>query len=158
MSQKSLANWLKTMIVGVGICGLIICIFVLPVLVTWEELIIENDKLRSAWLVLLWLTSLPCFAALVYAWKIVTNIGNDRSFTADNAKMLKNISVMAFADVIFLFIWNIVLLILKSNPPAAFVSCMFIDFAGVVIAVVFAALAHLVKKAVDLQEQSDLTI
>lgn len=158
MNQKSLSKWLKTMIVGVGICGLIICAVVLPWLAGDFAELLDDGRLCWVWVALLWLTSIPCFAALFFSWKVVSNIGDDKSFTKENAVLLKKISTLAIGDVIFLFVWNMVLFFLNANHPSTLLICLFIDFLGVVIAVIFAALSHLVYKAADLQEQSDFTI
>ncbi|MBQ8804433.1 MAG: DUF2975 domain-containing protein [Tyzzerella sp.] len=151
MSQKSLSNWLKIMILGVGICGILICVLVLPAMV-------GDDKLRQVKLVLLWLTGVPCYIALVFSWRIMSNIGRDQSFTRENAILLKRISILATVDALFLFVWNIVLWVVKANDLTMLLACLFVDFLGIVVAVIFAALSHLVCKAADLQEQSDLTI
>lgn len=158
MSQKSLSNWLKMMIIGVGICGILICVLVLPALTAELEPLLNDKKVCWAWLILLWLTSVPCFIALAFSWKIVSNIGNDNSFTMENAVLLKKISMLAAGDAIFLFVWNMILFFLNANHPSTLLLCLFIDFLGIVIAVIFATLSHLVCKAAELQEQSDLTI
>lgn len=158
MNQRSLSNWLKMMILGVGICGILICVLVFPALTDELEALLNERWVGRAWLILLWLTSIPCFIALIFSWRIVSNIGNDRSFTRENARLLKTISVLAIVDAAFLFVWNMVLFFLNANHPSTLFACLLIDFVGVVIAVVFMALSHLVLKAADLQEQSDLTI
>ena len=158
MNQKSLSNWLKMMIIGVGICGILICVLVLPMLTAQLEPLLNEKWVCQAWLILLWLTSIPCFVALIFSWRIISNIGNDKSFTKENAKLLKKISGLASMDVAFLFIWNLVLFFLNANHPSTLLACLFIDFIGVVIAVIFATLSHLVLKAADLQEQSDYTV
>lgn len=158
MSQKSLSNWLKVMIAGVGICGIVICILVLPMLTAELKPMLNNDSLQRAWLILLWITSVPCFIALGFSWRIVANIGKDRSFTKENAILLKRISILAIGDAMFLFAWSIVLFLLNANHPATLLICFFGVFLGIVVAVIFAALSHLVCKAAALQEQCDLTI
>lgn len=158
MSQKSLSNWLKGMICGVGICGLLICVLVLPMFGGKLGVLAGNPSLYWTWLILLWLTSIPCFIALVFSWRIVSNIGNDCSFTQENAILLKQISILAGGDALFLFVWNIVLFFCNMNHPSTLLACMFVDFLGVVIAVIFASLSHLVGKAAELQDECDLTI
>lgn len=158
MNQKSLSNWLKMMIVGVGLCGILICVLVLPMLTAELEPLLNEKWVCRAWLILLWLTSIPCFVALIFSWRIISNIGNDKSFTKENAGLLKKISGLAVMDAAFLFVWNMVLFFLNANHPSTLLACLFIDFIGVVIAVIFAALSHLVLKAADLQEQSDYTV
>ena len=107
MNQKSLSNWLKMMIIGVGICGLLICVLVLPMLTKELETLMNEKWVCWAWLILLWLTSIPCFVALIFSWRIMSNIGNDKSFTKENAGLLKQISGLAIGNAVFLFIWNI---------------------------------------------------
>lgn len=145
MKQKKLANWLKVMIVGVGICGVLLAIFVLPMF-------------GRTILTLGLLTGLPCYLALWLSWEIMSNIAKDQSFTMTNAKYLKNISTLATIDVIFLLIWDVIIVGWKFRDLHMFLVCLLIVFMGTVIAVIFAALSHLVGKAAVLQEQSDYTI
>lgn len=95
---------------------------------------------------------------LYYGWKISTNIGNDQSFTEQNASLLKSISVLSALDAGFFFVGNIVLLLLNMSHPGVVLASFVVVFVGVAVAVVSAALSHLVKKATALQEQSDWTI
>lgn len=95
---------------------------------------------------------------LYYGWKISANIGNDQSFTDQNASLLKNISVLAALDAAFFFTGNIVLLFLNMSHPGVVLASLVIVFVGVAVSVAAAALSHLVKKAAVLQEQSDWTI
>ena len=91
-------------------------------------------------------------------WKIAVNIGKDRSFTLENARLLQIISWLAAGDAAFFFLGNIVLFFLNMNHPGILLISLLICFAGVAVAVAAACLSHLVRKAADLQEQSDLTI
>lgn len=145
MKQKKLANWLKVMIVGVGICGVLLALFVLPML-------------GKTIMTLSILTGLPCYLALWFSWEIMSAIAKDESFTVRNAEYLKKISLLATIDVVFLLAWNVILFVLKMSNLNVFLVCLLIDFMGIVIAVIFAALSHLVGKAAVLQEQSDYTI
>ena len=103
-------------------------------------------------------TAVPCFAVLVLAWRIATNIGRDRSFSNENASLLKWISVLAAADAAFFFLGNVVMLLLDMSHPSVVLASFIIVFAGIAVAVISAVLSHLVKKAAVLQEESDLTI
>lgn len=160
MKQAFLANWLKLIIAGVGICGLIVYTLVFPIL---GQMIAaaENgvyDHCYWPWLIFIWATGIPCYAALGFAWKIAGNIGADKSFSHSNAKMLKWISVLAVSDATFFFVGNFVFLFFNMNHPGIVLFSQIIVFAGIAVAVAAAALSHLVLKAADLQEQSDYTI
>ena len=159
MKQTSLSKWLKIIIIGCGICGLLIYALVMPSI--GQTLASENPEMSSyfwPWLIFIWATGIPCYIALFFAWKIAANIGVDKSFSISNAKLLKWISILAAGDAAFFFLGNIVFLLLNMNHPSIVLLSLIIVFAGVAISVAAAALSHLVMKAADLQEQSDLTI
>ena len=159
MEQKTLSKWLKGIIIGIGLCGLIIYAAVVPAL---SAHILEGyPKLAYTvlvWKIFIWCSGIPCFAVLLFAWKIATGIGRDRSFTNENANSLHWISALAVGDALFFFLGNILLLFLNMNHPGIVLASSIVVFIGVAVAVASAALSHLVKKAAALQEQSDLTI
>ena len=159
MEQKNLAKWLKVILAGVGICGLIVYFLIIPAYgKSFAEMNPEFEYCFWPWLIFLWVTAVPCYIALVLGWKIACGIGADRSFTEANAKYLKWISWLAAADAAYFFAGNVVLMFLNMNHPGIVILSLLIVFAGTAIAVAAAALSRLVKKAAALQEQSDLTI
>ena len=76
----------------------------------------------------------------------------------DNARLLKWISWLAAADSAYFFIGNIVLLFMNMSHPGVTLMSLIVVFGGVAITIASAALSHLIVKAADLQEESDLTI
>ena len=83
MKQKKLANLLKLMIMGVGVCGLFVYAIVIP-------------PFGRAMLFAVMLTASPFYVALVHSWKIMSNIANDDSFTVENAKLLESLYVYLY--------------------------------------------------------------
>lgn len=159
MEQKHLSKWLKLILIGVGICGLIMYAFVIPMYGLGVRAKYPEFSNRFwPWLIFIWVSGIPCFMVLKFAWNISTNIGKDQSFTERNASLLKLISIVSLADAGFFFIGNIVLLLLNMSHPGVVIASVAIVFVGVAVAVASAVLSHLVKKAASLQEQSDLTI
>lgn len=159
LEQKVLSKWLKIIIIGVGVCGLVIYAFVIPYLgtelKTWYP---EFSHRFWPWLIFIWATGVPCYVVLIFGWKIASNIGRDKSFSQENAKFLKWISGLGAADTGLFFVGNVAFLFLNMSHPSVVLASFFIVFAGVAVSVASAVLSHLVKKAADLQEQSDLTI
>lgn len=159
MEQKGLAIWLKIILVGVGICGLIVYFVVFP---SYGELLVNDYPEFSnrfwPWLIFLWISGIPCYAVLLFGWKIATNIGRDQSFSNANAKYLKWIAWLAAGDGIFFFVGNIFFLFTNMSHPGVALFSLLVVFAGVAVAVASAVLSHLVQKAAVLQEQSDFTI
>jgi hypothetical protein len=158
MKQSSLARWLKFIILGVGLCGLAVYAIV-PI---FGKSVAEyaGGVYLNYWpmVIFIWLTALPCYGALVLAWRIAGNIGADRSFSMENAGLLKWISVLAAGDAGFFFLGNIVLWLMNLNHPAVVLLSLLVVFAGAAVAVASAALSHLVEKAAVLQEESEGTI
>ena len=150
---------MKTILAGAWVCGLVIYFVVVPDF----GMVIEAQNPEYAfafwpWVIFIWFTGLPIAVGMVLAWRISTNIGNDRSFSMDNARLLKWISVMAICDGAFFFLGNIVLLCLNMSHPGVALLSLLVVFATVAIAMSAAVLSHLVMKAATLQEESELTI
>ncbi len=159
MKQKSLSNWLKAIIIGMGFIGLAFYGVVVPAL--GNDLVSHYPEYNDAyylWVVFLWLTAIPCYIVLYLAWKISANIGKDNSFSKENAVCMKYISMLAAGDSIFFFIGNIIYLVIGFNHPSVVLAALVIVFIGVSIAVAAAVLSHLILKAAQLKEENDLTI
>ena len=159
MEQTTLSKWLKIVLVGVGICGLIVYLLIIPSYGTsLKSMYPEFQNRYWPWVIFLWVTAIPCYTALVFGWNIAVNIGKDKSFTTDNAHYLKWISWLAAGDSAFFFVGNVALLFANMSHPGVTLFSLLVVFAGIAVTVAAAALSHLVRKAAVLQEQSDLTI
>jgi hypothetical protein len=104
MKQDALAKWLKFIIAGVGICGLLTYTVIMPRFAAY--LVRQNSMLEKNvlhWLILIWISAIPCYAVLVLGWKIADNIRMDRSFSYENARYLKWVSYLSMADAVFVF-------------------------------------------------------
>lgn len=159
MEQRTLACWLKLLVVFAAVCGIVLCAGILP---------LAGKRLAAAypefaycylpWLIFLWMLAVPCFIALMLAWKIFGSIEKDCSFCMENADALQKISFLAAADSGLLFLGNVLFLLLNMNHLAVLLGACVVVVAGIGISVASAVLSHLVRKAAKLQEQSDLTI
>ena len=159
MNQTRLSRSLKAILAGVGVCGLIVYFAILPNIGdSMHASYPEFAAWHWPWMIFLWLTAIPCYAALAMVWKIADNIGRDRSFSAENARLLQRVAWLAAGDTAYFFLGNVVLLFLNMNHPGILLISLLICFAGVAVTVAAVCLSHLVYKAADLQEQSDLTI
>ena len=159
MKQKELSFWLKFIIIGAAICGLIIYFGVIPHITAY--LVQQNSMLGRnvlPWHILVWTTAIPCYATLFLGWLIAGNIGRDRSFSEENAKYLKWISYLAIIDVIYFFIINVIFLMKDMSHPFVMGIVLLICFIGTAFSVCAAALSHLVVKAALIQEENELTI
>lgn len=159
MSQKTLSKWMKLIIILLGLCGAAAYGVIVPVV--GRNLTADYPEFAycfAPWFVFLLLTAIPCYTVLVLGWKIASSIKADQSFSFKNAKRLKCVAILALATSIYLFAGNFVFLLLNMNHPSILLASMIIVFVGISISVASAVLSYLVKKAAQLQEQSDLTI
>lgn len=159
MNQISLSKWLKGIIAGMAVCGGIIYFYLIPY---WGKEMAgaypEYAYCYWPWLSVLWVSAIPCYFALFFGWKIVSEIGKDNSFSRKNAEYLKRISILATAESVYFFGANLVLMMMGMNHPGVFLLSLFVDFAGIAAAIVSAALSHLVQKAAEIREENELTI
>jgi len=159
MQQKSLSSWLKAAIVCLALFGLLVYGLVLPSYGSGlAARYPEYAHCFWPWMTLLLLTAVPCYTALVFGWKIASDIGRDRSFSDANAQRMKWISNLAFGDVVLFFFGNTVLLFLGMSHPGIFLLALLPDMLGVAIAVCAAGLSHLIYKSARMQQDADLTI
>ena len=159
MNQQKLSSWLKVIIIIIGLCGLIVYFGILPDCGSWmQDSYPEFASWHWPWMIFLWITAIPCYAILVLAWKVAVNIGENRSFSSENAALLQGIAWLVAGDILFFFLGNVVFFFMSMNHPGIFLISLLICFVGFSVTVAAACLSHLVRKAADLQEQSDLTV
>ncbi len=159
MNQRKLANLLKTVIIGAGSCAAAVYLFILPqVGLNIVEKYPEFDYAFWPWLIFLFGTALPVFAALGCAFRVAVEIGRDNSFSKINAKMLKAIAILAAADTSYFFVGNAVLFALSMNFVAIVLLSLLVVFIGFAVTVACGALSHLILKAAEMREENELTI
>lgn len=159
MTQKSLSKWLKGVIAGIAVCGAVIYFYLVPVF--GQEAAAAYPEFSHCyipWLIVIWLTAVPCYMVLYFGWKITMEIKKDNSFSMTNSRYLKYISTLALLDSGYFFLANLILLLLNMNHPGIFLGSLLVEFAGVTVAVTAAALSHLVQKAAEIQNENELTI
>ena len=159
MNPKRISIWLKIILAGIYVCGAFVYLWVIPELGTSIKTMNPDFSYCYApWLGFISITAIPCVAGLSLAWKIAANIGDDRSFTKENAKSLRWISILALGDAAYFLMGNILLILLNMHHPGLFIMAVAVVLVGIAIAAAAAALSYLVGRAALLQEQSDLTI
>lgn len=154
-----LAAYLRAAVILFALFGAALFFLIVPVMgQTIVYYYPEFSYCYWPWLVTILCTAVPCYAALLFAWQVARDTGKERPFTHDNARRIRRIGQLAIADVAFFFAANVVLLLLNMNHPGILLMALFICMAGAAFAAVVMALAHLVGRAAELQEDSDLTI
>ena len=159
MKQKELSRWLRVVVVIGWIACLLLSVWIMPALARESaEGIPELAYLEWPCLAVFWLGMVPVILALWFGWKIFVEIGRDNSFCRDNARRLHIISALALADTLLCLLSMIILILLNALHPGIFLLMLFIAVAGAGVTAAAAVLSHLTLKAVNLQDENELTI
>lgn len=159
--ERGSTLFLKLAVVLIGIPVLALFIFVVPEIAEFAaELYPELAYLRYLVLVDLYATAIPFYGALYWAFKLLSYIDKNHAFSDLSVKALKNIKYCAlglsglFAAGMPLFY----LMAERDDAPGIIVIGMVIIFASMVIAVFAAVLQRLLKEAIDIKSENDLTV
>ncbi len=154
-----LAKWLRiavglTAIIGAAVFFLIVPEFAKSTAYSYPEF----AYCFWPWMTTIWCTAIPCYIALALFWGIARDIGRNKPFTHANARRVLRVGQLAILDVVFFFLMNVILLLMNMSHPGILLLSLFICLAGTAFAVAVMTLAHLVGRAAELQDDSDLTI
>lgn len=151
MSKKALFILSRISIIIIGLCGVCICIFIYPFLVSLNGLSLGNEIAMWGQLTFYWLSSIPCFVILGFAW-IVSKSFNTELFTYKNARYFKYSAILLLADSIFFLIGNIFFAIINCNPFA--IIFFFLIVAALSLSLAFGAAGYYITKATAIQEEN----
>lgn len=161
MNQMEMSKYLKAITACIGIIFFLFIVWLLPAI--FNKVIPAEYGAAGFWgaCIVVWLTSIPVFACFWKFWGICVRIGEDDSFSKENAKALRSMSHCLLADCIFYVIilagaclgewYKVYGIILLFGIFMILVIC-------IAMVILCAALSHLVYKASELQEDQDLTI
>lgn len=147
--------FLRSVIVLIGTLVLGICIFILPAG-------IMTDETGYYWPILagLYVPAVPFFIALYQAMKLLGYIDNNKTFSMPPVIALKNIKYCA-AVISGIFAAGMPYIYYaadKDDAPGVLAVGLVIAFASLVIASAAGLFQRLLKNAVDIKSENDLTV
>jgi hypothetical protein len=153
--------FLKVVVFLMGILVLALCIFLVPSLAAWAaKEISEFSYLQYLILGGFYATAIPFFFALYQTLKLLNYIDRDIAFSELSVKALKNIKYCAIV-ISCLYLAGMPCLIFlaeKDDAPGVAALGLIISFASIVIAVFAAVLQKLLKNAIEIKSENDLTV
>ena len=163
MKPKNFSIMMKAVIIMIAVFGTLFYFLFVPMMAKEMQSFYINDmayytKLYYAWTVLIWLTSVPCYAVLVLVWKMANSVKNDTQFSHKNSGRLSKIALLALIDGAFFFVMNIIYLLANLNHPGVLVASFLVFLVSIAFSAAAKVLAGMVEKAAVLQEENDLTI
>ncbi|PKM80191.1 MAG: DUF2975 domain-containing protein [Firmicutes bacterium HGW-Firmicutes-14] len=157
--KRGTTLFLKIAVVLIGIPVLALCIFGLP-WIAKEAAVHYPAYLLYPVLIGMYAAAIPFFFALYQALKLLSYIDKNKAFSELSVKALKNIKYCAIT-ISILYAGLIPLLIPiadADDAPGAVGFPIIIIFASSVIAVFAAVLQKLLKEAIDIKSENDLTV
>lgn len=153
--------FLKLSVFVIGAPVLALCIFVLPMIAK------DVAEGGSGWayvvygiLIVMYVSTIPFFVALSQAFKLLSYIDKNIAFSYLSVKALKKIKNCA-TTISGLYVVSLPLFYIFAeidDAPGVVVIGMMLVFAPMVIAVFAAALQRLLKEAIDIKSENDLTV
>ena len=159
MKHKELSRWLKLLLILSGIVVVFLAFILVPnVAKEMAATRLRYSHLQTPFNIFVWISTVPFIASLFMGWSICTEVGSDNSFSVKNAKSLTYISRFSLIEVIYYFIGIVLLLIFDLLHPPIIIAMAVVIFISFAMAVITAALSHLVNKAAAIKDENDLTV
>ncbi|MCM3597091.1 DUF2975 domain-containing protein [Metabacillus idriensis] len=153
--------FLKVAVILIGIPVLALCIFLVPEIADFAaELYPDLAYMKYLVLIDLYATAIPFYFALYQAFKLLSYIDKNKAFSELSVGALKNIKYCAFS-ISILYVLGMPLFYLMAemdDAPGIILIGLVIIFASFVIAVFAAVLQKLLKEAIDIKSENDLTV
>lgn len=157
MKRETLFLKIAVFLIGTPVFAL--CVFGLPWLAkdaTGSGL----EYLVYGILIVMYISAIPFFVALYQAIRLLSYIDKNDAFSELSVKALKNIKYCA-TTITILYVAGMPLFYLMGeidDAPGVIVIGMMFIFAPLVIAVFAAVLQKLLKNAIDIKSENDLTV
>lgn len=153
--------FLKIVILLMGIPVLALCIFLVPVIANYAaELLPYWAYMKYLVFIDLYATAIPFYFALYQAFKLLSYIDKNIAFSELSVRALKNIKNCAIT-ISILYVAGMPLFYLigeVDDAPGSILIGMVMIFASIVIAVFAAVLQKLLRNAIDIKSENDLTV
>lgn len=158
MKRRTLL-FLKTAVVIIAIIMLGLCVFWLPHMAN----VLATDNPEFAYLKLpvlfgLYATVIPFYVALYESFKLLNYIEAGNAFSIITVVSLKRIKECAGLIILLYIVGMLILTFLKALHPGIALFGLGIVFASLVIAVFAALLQELLRNAIELKTENDLTV
>jgi hypothetical protein len=157
--KRGTLPFLKMTIVIIGTIILGLCLFLLPgTAKDAAEMNPEYAYLRFPVLIGLYITAIPFFLALYHAVKLLNYIESENAFSELAVVSLGHIKNCAIT-IMILYCFGVLLLALQNalHPGIAIIGIVII-FATLVISIFTAVLQELLRSAIEIKSENDLTV
>lgn len=159
--KRGTTLFLKIADILIGIPVLALCIFLVPELgnVT-AKLLPEFAYIKYLVSIVFYASAIPFYLALYQAFKLLRYIDKNKAFSELSVKALKKIKHCAITiSILHVLVLPLFYLFAeKDDAPGVIFVGLVVPFASMVIAVFAAVLQKLLKEAIDIKSDNDLTV
>ena len=153
--------FLKISVILIGLPVLALCIFVVPEIANYAAYLLPDITLiKHLVFIDLYATAIPFYFALYQTFKLLIYIDKNIAFSDLSVKALRNIKYCAIIISVLYAIGMPLYFQMgdKDDAPGIIAIGLLMIFVSMVIAVFTAVLQTLLKEAVDIKSDNDLTI
>jgi hypothetical protein len=153
--------FLKLTVVLMGIPVLALCIFLVPELAKIAaQLLPKFEAIKYLVSIVFYASAIPFYFALYQAFKLLRYIDKNEAFSDISVNALKSIKFSAITiSCLHLLVLPLFYLFAEiDDAPGVIIVGLIVPFASMVIAIFAAVLQKLLKNAIDIKSENDLTI
>ncbi|HWO95662.1 DUF2975 domain-containing protein [Fictibacillus sp. Mic-4] len=159
--QRVSTLFLKIAVIFIGIPVLALCIFLVPEIGNIAaKLLPEFTSIKYFVFIVFYASAIPFYFALYQAFKLLRYIDKNKAFSELSVKSLKKIKhcAITISTLHVLVLPLFYLFAEKDDAPGVIFIGVVVPFASMVIAVFAALLQRLLKEAIDIKSENDLTV
>ena len=157
--RNSRLTFLKVVLVLISIVTLGLCIFALPSLAAYTtEMYPEYAFLKYPILIGMYFTVIPFFFALYESYKLLSIIRDKNAFSESALLSLRHIIFCASTIIALYTIGLLIMALSNALHPGIAILGLVIIFACLIIAVFSAVLRELLRSAIILKIENELTV
>ncbi|QIZ08112.1 DUF2975 domain-containing protein [Priestia megaterium] len=159
--KRGTTLFLKIADILIGIPVLALCIFLVPEIGNVAaKLLPEFASIKYLVSIVFYASAIPFYFALYQAFKLLRYIDKNKAFSQISVKALKKIKHCAITiSILHVLVLPLFYLFAeKDDAPGVIFVGLVVPFASMVIAVFAAVLQKLLKEAIDIKSDNDLTV
>lgn len=155
-------NYVKFLRAVLLILGVGILVFAIVYLPYFAELAAgyykELSYLKTPLLIFVYMSAVPFYIALFQGYKICSTIVNNNPFSKENVKSFRIASFSALTVSIMYFTGTGAFVFLKVDRPILYIVFTLIGACALVVTLLCEVLSQLLKKAIEISEENELTV
>jgi Protein of unknown function (DUF2975) len=153
--------FLKIAVIFLGVPVLALCIFLVPEMADLSATLLPEFAIIKYFVFIVFdASAIPFYVALYQAFKLLRYIDKNKAFSDLSVNALKNIKYCAITiSILHVLVLPLFYIFAEvDDAPGVIFVGLVVPFASMVISVFAAVLQKLLKEAIDIKSENDLTV